>query len=126
MWKMCRIVGVYTWLPALHAGNPPDIPPVPCIGNVKNMPLILYRILWHRKVYRKFYPILHQDMLWKFSTILHKDWCRINDLSCTSIGIGTGIINILHQERHVIEILNNAVQVPSMCRKFDLSFACPL
>ena len=65
----------------------PDIPCVPCIGNVTDMPSIPYQH-WHRKVYRKFCPILHQDMSWKFSTILHKDWCRIYYLSCTSIGTG--------------------------------------
>ena len=65
-----------TWPPVLHAGNPPDIPyacvSCICIGNVNNMPSILHQYC-HRKVYRKFCPILHQDMSWKFLPILHKD-----------------------------------------------------
>ena len=64
-----------------------EIPCVPCIGNANDMSSILYQH-WYRKVYRKFCPILHQDMSWKFSTILHKDWCRIYDPSCTSIATG--------------------------------------
>ena len=93
MQETCKIVGVYmATCPAcrkstLHAGNPPDIPCVPCTGNENDMPSILHQH-WHREAYRKYCSILHQDMLWKFSTILHKDWCRINDLSCTSIGTG--------------------------------------
>ena len=76
-----------TWPPAPHAGNVPNIPCVPCIGTANNMPSIPYQH-WYRKVYRKFCPILHQDISWKFSTILHKDWCRIYDPSCVSIGTG--------------------------------------
>ena len=95
-----------TWPPALHAGNPPEISCVPCIGNVNDMPSILYQH-WYRKVYRKFCSILHQDMSWKFSTILHKDWCRIYDLSCTSIATGKCTGNCaLYYSEHVMETLN--------------------
>ena len=133
LYRKCAGLWVCTRSPILHAGNQPNISLVICIGNVNNMPSFLYQYR-HRKVYRKFCPILHirtchgnsrlsytrtgagfmiipvpvsaqervQEILtytahhvmaWKFSTILHKDWYRIYDHSCTSIGTGKGTGN---------------------------------
>ena len=116
---------VCTCPPALHAGNPPGIPCVPCIGNVNDMPSILYQH-WHRKVYRKFFPVLYQDMSWKFSTILHKDWCRIYGLSCTSIAIQESVQEIVPYTipGYAMEILNCPDKY--RCQACVGNLTCPL
>ena len=89
LYRKCTGLWACTWSPVLHAGNPPNISPVICIGNVNNMPSFPYQY-WYRKVYRKFCPILHIRT------------CHGNSqLSYTRIGAGFMIIPVpvLVQER---------------------------
>ena len=59
----------------------------------------------------------------KFSTILHKEWHRLYELSYTSIyWYREGYKKFYSIMRHGNSQLSRKVQVPSICRKFDLSF----
>ena len=81
-------------------------PSILCTGNVDDIPPL----------------ILHH--------FCHKEWYRIYDLSCTSIGnyrkMYRNFTLYCIKTCHGNSQLSWKVQVPSICRKFDLSFTCPL
>ena len=98
---------VYAWPPTLHAGNVPDIPPIPCIGWTCHQP---YTSIGTGSV---------QEIL-PYTATGHAVEI-LNYPAQGSVLVHAGIIYTA--SGHVIEIFNYPVQMPSICRKFDLSFA---